>query len=65
MTAKTREQKLLEKIDRAKKDLVALQERRKKEIGTLAYKYGLDRIDNKKLSQAFANIAQELAHESA
>lgn len=65
MTAKTREQKLLEKIDRAKKDLVALQERRKKEIGALAYKYGLDRIDNERLSQAFANIAQELAHEPA
>ena len=65
MTATSKEQKLLEKIEQAKKDLLALQEKRKKEIGALAYKHGLDRIDNEKLSQAFANIARELAHEPA
>ena len=65
MTVVSKEQKLLEKIEQAKKDLLALQERRKKEIGALAYKYGLDRLDNEKLSQAFANIARELAHEPA
>ena len=61
----TKEQKLLEKIEQAKKDLLALQEKRKKEIGALAYKYGLDRLDNEKLSQVFASIARELAHEPA
>jgi len=65
MTATLREKKLLEKIEQAKKDLLALQEKRKKEIGSLAYKYGLDRLDNEKLSKAFANIARELAHEPA
>lgn len=65
MTVVSKEQKLLEKIELAKKELALLQERRKKEIGTLAYKYGLDRFDNEKLSQAFANVARELAHEPA
>ena len=65
MTAKTREQKLLEKIEQARKDLSLLQEKRKKEIGALAYKHGLDRFDNEKLSQAFASIEKELAHEPA
>ncbi len=65
MTVISKEQKLLEKIEQAKKDLLALQERRKKEIGTLAYKHGLDRFDNEKLSLAFANVARELAHEPA
>lgn len=65
MMAKTREQKLLEKIEQARKDLSLLQEKRKKEIGALAYKHGLDRFDNEKLSQVFANISQELAHEPA
>ncbi len=65
MTAISKEQKLLEKIEQAKKDLLALQERRKKEIGALAYKHGLDRFNNEKLSQAFATVARELAHEPA
>jgi len=60
-----KEQKLLEKIEQAKKQLLEIQERRKKEIGALAYKHGLDRFDNVALNKMFANIARELAHEPA
>lgn len=60
-----KQQKLIEKIEQAKKDLLALQEKRKREIGSLACKHGLDRLDNETLGNAFANLAKELVHEPA
>jgi len=61
ITAKEREKKLLAKIESAKKALVGLQEKRKKEIGALAYKHGLEDFENKKLDKAFATLAKELS----
>lgn len=57
---KEKEQKLIEKIAKAKKDLSSLQEKRKKEIGHMAYKHGLDHFDNTTLDKAFAQLAEEL-----
>lgn len=60
LNAKTKELKLLEKIEQAKKELTLLQEKRKKEIGALAYKHGLENFDNHILDKVFSEIAQKL-----
>lgn len=65
MQSTDKEQKLIEKIERAKKALSDLKEKRKREIGNLACKHGLDRIDSAKLNAAFENLAKELMHEPA
>lgn len=64
INSKEKEKKLIEKIEKAKKDLLHLQKKRKEEIGHLAYKHGLDHLDNQTLEQAFANLAQEFAHDN-
>ena len=60
-----KEQRLIAKIERAKKALTNLKEKRKREIGSLACKHGLDRIDSQQLNAAFENLAKELIHEPA
>lgn len=65
MLMNEKQQKLIAKIEQAKKDLATLQEKRKKELGALAYKYGLGDFDNETLSSAFADLSHELAHEHA
>ena len=65
MSANEKEQKLIAKIEQAKKALTNLKEKRRREIGMLACKHGLDRIDNKKLNAVFEKLAKELVHESA
>jgi len=62
VAAKDKESRLLEKIEKAKQDLVHLQERRKKEIGALAYKHGLAHVDTITLDKAFSKLAKELVH---
>ena len=57
-----REQKLIQKIEHAKQSLNQLQEKRKKEIGSLAYKHGLNNLDETTLDNAFAKLAKELIH---
>jgi len=52
-----REKRLLDRIEKAKHALNKLQEKRKRDIGTLALKHGLDRFDNSTLDQLFQNIA--------
>lgn len=60
-TTLEKEQALLEKIQKAKKDLNRLKDKRRREIGTLAMKAGLADIDNEKLATAFESLAKELA----
>lgn len=57
---KEKEAKLLEKIEKAKSDLSKLQEKRKLEIGKLAFKHGLDVFDNTVLDKHFSKLAKEL-----
>lgn len=57
-----KEQKLLEKIEKAKKDLEVLQKKRKLELGDLAYQYQLNQFDNSILAQAFEKLSKELHH---
>ncbi len=60
-----KERKLIEKIEQAKRALVNLKEKRKREIGVLACKHGLDRVDTDKLNLAFEKLGKELIHEPA
>ena len=61
MSLKEKESKLIEKIEKAKKDLSRLQDKRRNEIGRLACKHGLDAFDDKLLDQSFAKLSKELA----
>lgn len=60
ISAKAKEQKLLEKIEKAKNDLNKLQRRLKLEVGQLAHKHGLTAIELPTLDKAFAKLAAEL-----
>lgn len=62
LSAKEKENKLLAKIEEDKKKLIALQEKRKHEIGSLAYKHGLHDLDNELLEKAFAKLSAEFSH---
>lgn len=64
-TISQREKELLEKIEKAKSDLVKLQKKQKFEIGSLAYKYGLNEFEMDKLEPAFKKMADELNREHA
>lgn len=55
-----KEKKLLERIEKAKSDLLKLQNKRKMEIGKLAYKHGLESVDDVTLDKAFEKLAKEL-----
>ena len=57
LTAKEKEQKLLLKIEQAKKSLSKLQQQRKMEIGSLAFKHGLNGLHDHQLDQAFEKLA--------
>lgn len=54
---------LMDKIEKAKDKLVRLQQKHKLEIGSLAYKHGLQQFDIKQLEDRFAVIAKELNHD--
>lgn len=54
-----KEQKLLKRIEQAKIELDKLQKRRRHEIGQLACKHGLDKLDNVRLDQLFNQLAIE------
>ncbi len=60
--AKEKESKLIEKIQKAKKDLSRLQDKRRSEIGKLACKYGLDIYDDRILDKSFFKLSEELAN---
>lgn len=57
-----KEKALIEKLEKAKKDLAKLQNKRKMEIGQIAMKAGLSTIDDKTLAKAFSKLAKELGH---
>jgi hypothetical protein len=54
---------LMEKIEKAKDKLAKLQQKQKLEIGSLAYKHGLQQFETMQLDNAFAKIAKELNHD--
>ena len=56
-----KEKKLIEKIEKAKSQLARLQEKRRLEIAKIAYKHGLDQVDNKILDKAFKQVAVALS----
>lgn len=60
-----KEKALREKIEKAKKELTQLQQRKKMEIGQLACQHKLDQLSMKSLDHAFAKLAKELLAESA
>jgi len=64
-TTSQREKELLDKIEKAKADLVKLQKKQKLEIGALAYKYGLNEYGIEKLEPAFKQLSEELASGNA
>lgn len=57
MTAKLKEQKLIERIEKAKQELGAFREQRKREIGQLAYQCGIAELSNESLKAAFTALA--------
>jgi len=59
-TVADREKALLEEIENKKKKLDQLREKRKKEIGELAVKAGLNKFENKILKSAFEKLSKEL-----
>lgn len=58
-----KEKRLKEKLEKVKQDLSRLQSRRKIQIGTLAFKYGLHQYSQNSLDKAFKKLARELASE--
>ncbi|MBB71510.1 MAG: hypothetical protein CMF50_03850 [Legionellales bacterium] len=57
-----KEAKLLDKITKAKQQLVRLKHKQKLDLGELAIKHGLDKYNLDILSDAFARLAEELLH---
>jgi hypothetical protein len=55
-----REEVLVAQIEKAKKSLANLQNKQKIELGSLAHKHGLHKIDLKKLGAAFKKLSEEL-----
>lgn len=64
-STKEQEKHLLARIEKTKKDLLKLQQRRQLEIGRLACKHRLDELPNKELNVAFAKLAKELQHDKS
>lgn len=62
-TASQMEVVLMDKIEKAKRQLEELQKKHKLEIGSLAYKHGLHEFDTQALDSAFSQLARELRHE--
>ena len=59
-TGSQMEAALLDRIEKAKEKLGKLQQKHKLEIGSLAYKHGLQKFNIKQLDNAFAKIASEV-----
>ena len=57
-TTSEKEKSLLEVIEKAKKDLIRLQEKQKNEIGSLAYKFKLNNLDANVLENEFKEISK-------
>lgn len=55
-----KEKRLLDKIDKAKKDLLKLKGKRKNELGEMAIKAGLHAFHDHDLQTGFEKLAKEL-----
>lgn len=62
ITLKEKTDKLIKKIESAKKELLELQEKRLLEIGKLACKHGLDAYEDQLLDHHFAKLSKQLTH---
>jgi len=62
ISLKEKAAKLIEKIEKANKELLILQEKRLLEIGKLACKHGLDAHEDTLLNHHFAKLSKELSH---
>ncbi|TLY46792.1 MAG: hypothetical protein E6K54_08025 [Gammaproteobacteria bacterium] len=62
ITLKEKADKLIKKIERAKNELLALQQKRLLEIGKLACKHGLDAYEDTLLDHHFSKLSKELNH---
>ncbi|HEY2566768.1 MAG TPA: hypothetical protein VGH95_03570 [Candidatus Aquirickettsiella sp.] len=62
ITLKEKTDKLIKKIETAKKELLALQEKRLIEIGKLACKHGLDVYEDTLLDHHFSKLSKQLDH---
>lgn len=62
INAAEKEKKLLVKIEKAKSQLLRLQDKRRLELGKIACKHGLDQYDNTVLEKHFAALSKELAN---
>lgn len=62
LSSKEKEVLLIKKIEKAKGELSRLQARRRAEIGKLAFKHGLNGVDNQVLDSAFEKLAKELVN---
>jgi len=59
-TYQSKEQQLLQQIDKTKQALVNLRQKHKIELGELAYQAGLDKFDKTTLTNAFLELATQL-----
>lgn len=62
ITLKEKADKLIKKIEKAKNELLGLQQKRLLEIGKLACKHGLDAYEDIQLDRHFARLSKELNH---
>ncbi len=60
-----KEQELLGKIDKAKKDLANLHKKQKQSLGEMAIKHSLHKIPEERLETAFIKLKEELLGETA
>ena len=59
-----REQELVLKIQKAKKELDTLQKKQRQEIGALACKHGLNNFETSILDKAFSELSVKLTKEN-
>ena len=59
---KVKKDKLIEKIEKAKKEVLILENKRLLEIGKLAHKHGLHDYEDTLLDQHFSKLSKELSH---
>lgn len=64
-TVSQMEAALLDRIEQAKEKLGKLQQKHKLEIGSMAYKHGLQQFDIQRLDAAFLKLSKELRHDNA
>lgn len=55
---KSKEQLLIDRIEKAKQQLASLQQKRKLEIGELAYQCGIANFTDEELIEKFTNLAK-------